>query len=508
MKSMSEQFKAARKAGTPLMAIKTPDPEATMQSLQKLNGKVPIVVWDVIRGLTARNKAGDDAINEALDGGEPGDLVNVVDCTVAAQKLPKGTLLFLLNAHRFLDPASSVFKPDFLQAFWILRDTFKANLRSAVLLAPDLSLPSELQHDVFVLDEPLPKEDSLLEIVTTQIGAFNTSRATASKSQIEVDEETRSKAVDALRGLAAFPSEQAVAMCLSENGVDLEGLWERKRRMISDTKALSVFTGKRSFAGIGGCEQIKKFLQGVINGLDAPQVIVFIDEGEKAFAGASEESSGDNGVSKDAMGQILTYMEDEESDGAIFLGPAGCAKSELAKTLGSEAGIPTIVLDMGGAKGSLMGESEQGIRNALKVITAVGRAYFVMTCNKVNALPAPLKRRFTSGIWYFDLPTSEERPLIWDIQQARFQTTGERGEVKDKDWTGAEIRNCCRLSYRQRITLQEASQYIAPVAKTDAKGIESLRREASGRYLSASYPGLFDMKFESKAASARSFDEE
>lgn len=507
--NMLEQFKAARSVGTPLIAIKTTDPEATMVTLQKLSPKAPIIVYDVIRGWSARNKAGDEAINEALDGKDIGETQDVVGQAIIAHGLPKSTILFMLNVHRFMEPAASVFKPDFVQALWLLRDVFKANLRSAVLLSPDLDLPSELHNDFLVFDEPLPGEADLRSVVEGQIEAVN--EAIKSGHKLHLEEGEIGKCVDALRGLAAYPAEQRFAMSVDKlnRTVDVEALWGHKEQMISETRGLGVGKGKRTFSGIGGCNQAKQFALGIINGREAPRVVVFIDEGEKVFAGATGGVEG-NGVDKDAFGNVLTYMEDEESDGMILVGPAGTAKSEFAKTFGGEAGIPTIFLDINGMKGSLMGESEKGIRHALKVITAVGggRAFFIMTCNKIGVLPPELKRRFASGIWYFDIPTEEERPLIWDIHMNRYKPDGDPADVNDRDWTGAEIRNCCRAAYRQRITVSAASQYIIPVAKADPKGLEGLRREASGRYLSASNPGVFKFDGGSQTAAKRGYAEE
>jgi hypothetical protein len=65
------------------------------------------------------------------------------------------------------------------------------------------------------------------------------------------------KAVDAIIGLAAFPAEQTVAMCLSRNGLDYDDLWERKRQAIEQVRGLSVWRGSESLDDIGGYEALK-----------------------------------------------------------------------------------------------------------------------------------------------------------------------------------------------------------------------------------------------------------
>ena len=61
-------------------------------------------------------------------------------------------------------------------------------------------------------------------------------------------------------------------------------------------------------------------------------------------------------------------------------------------------------------------------------------------------------------------------------------------------WSGANIRDCCELSYAMNISLREASAYIVPALMQDAKGIERLENLADGRFLSASKLGVYQKK--------------
>src|SRR5437667_8685407 len=101
-----------------------------------------------------------------------------------------------------------------------------------------------------------------------------------------------SQSVDALIGLAAFPAEQVLAMSLSKNGLDLDRLWERKCQAVEHTLGLAIWRGGETFDRIGGCDNIKRFLTAVLHGREAPRVIVFVDEIEKAFTGTGTDMSG------------------------------------------------------------------------------------------------------------------------------------------------------------------------------------------------------------------------
>jgi hypothetical protein len=61
----------------------------------------------------------------------------------------------------------------------------------------------------------------------------------------------------------------------------------------------------------------------------------------------------------------------------------------------------------------------------------------------------------------------------------------------DTDWTGSEIRTACEIADSLNCTPKESAQWIVPVCKMAAEQIESLRKQANGRYLSANKPGVY-----------------
>jgi hypothetical protein len=63
---------------------------------------------------------------------------------------------------------------------------------------------------------------------------------------------------------------------------------------------------------------------------------------------------------------------------------------------------------------SLVGASSERLRTVLKIIDAVSQGHmrFVATGNSIMSLPPELRRRFTPGTFFFDLPTSEQREAM------------------------------------------------------------------------------------------------
>lgn len=506
MSQLISQFLSARRCGTPIIAVQTADPAATIAAVcaavpqsYKHGGQdraVCKIEWDLVRGFTGRDTASRDVVKDIV-GKFDASQNNPPVALVMAAKLPSETLLFVHLAHRWAVCPSM--GSSWVQACWLLRDVFKVDRRTLVLLGPSITLPAELAGDVIVLDEPLPNSEQLRAIVEEQF------EAAADDDQFDgaaVMESQLPRAVEALQGLPAFQAEQVTALALRRDGLDLESLWDSKRRQIEQTPGLRVWRGGDSFDAIGGCAVVKQFVGDIMRGEARPNAVVFVDEIEKMLGGSHGDSSG---VSQDQLGVLLSYMQDHNSTGMIFVGPPGAAKSAIAKAAGNRAGIPTIQLDLGAAKGSLVGQSEANIRSALKVITAVsnGRSLWIATCNGIADLPPELRRRFTLGTFFFDLPDEDERRAIWSIWQKHYSLpTADCRLPTDAGWTGAEIKQCCDLAWRLKCSIEQAAAFVVPVSRSAPDALERLRSGAEGRFLSASHPGVYTR--EPKSADHRS----
>ena len=156
-----------------------------------------------------------------------------------------------------------------------------------------------------------------------------------------------------------------------------------------------------------------------------------IDEVEKAFAGVN--GSGDSGVSSRMFGTFLSWLNDHESD-----------------------------------------------------------VFVVCTANDVSKLPPEFGRseRF-DGIFFLDLPSRDEKAAIWDIYRSMFEIDCDQRVPSDTDWTGAEVKACCRLSALLDVPLIQAAQNVVPVAMTASESVERLRTWAGGRCLSANQSGIY-----------------
>ena len=118
--------------------------------------------------------------------------------------------------------------------------------------------------------------------------------------------------------------------------------------------------------------------------------------------------------------------------------------------------------------------------------------FLIATCNDVAKLPPEFSRaeRF-DALYFLDLPTSAEKEAIWNLYSQRFAIPEDQAQPDDTDWTGAEVKACCRLAALLDVPLTQAARHVVPVAVTAAEQVEKLRSWASGRGLSASSPGVY-----------------
>jgi len=479
MAKLTDVMADARAAGTPLVVVQTADQIAAMTAICNSTNGAAKVVWDAARGVMGINDPGKAFVRTL---GSPDEVrmnsTNPATALEMADKLPADGFFFMLNAHRFMQDAI------ISTATLTKREPYKTNGRTLVGLGPTFDLPAELRQDVVVIDDPLPEDGELRAIAEKLTKA----------SGLNCSTESLDRAVDAIRGLSPFSAEQVLAMSLRKSGIDLDSLWERKRQQIEQTKGLRLQLRGPKFSDIGGNAAIVAYARKMMAGKDAPRAIFLIDEIDKSSTGST--GSNANSVDADYLSVLLKEMENRGNDGAILLSPPGCGKTLFALALAMEFGLPLVHFDFGAMKGRYVGDSESAVREAFKVANGIasGRAFVVATCNRLDSLAPELRRRFTAGLWYFDLPDKSERESIWKVQQKAHDLAPLSHSLigfDDEGWTGAEIRNCCRTASRLDLKLCEARKYIVPVCQSDPKSIESLRTLAEGAFLSANYDGTF-----------------
>lgn len=469
------RFKEARRAQVPIVAIETPDPAQTISvMLQACNGGAPRLSWDIGAGLVGLNDSGRKLATELTGGAmvrEPDSVLRL------AVRLPENTILFFHNAHRFIDNVVIT------QLIWNLRDLFKEDKRTLVLLGVMAHIPAELKNDVIRLDEPLPDDAELNAICWRQVEAIAGLDWTP-------DEKMMSRAAAALKGCSAFAAEQLFAMAAGKEQLNLDDLNQAVQGVIEQTPGLSYDSGPETFDVIGGLEAAKRYGRLLFNGPRRPAVVVRVEELEKAMAGASGDTSG---TSSDILQIILSEMEDNGWTGILAYGVPGSGKSLYSKALANTFKARPLRLDANACKDKHVGESGKQIRAALKVIKTIGgkNVFFIASVNKLDTLPPELQRRFRAGVWFFDAPTAADRKAIWEINRRAFSIPDGEPSPDEEGLTGADIRNICEQSYALGLSLADAREFTVPMKFQSPDAIASCRALAHDRFLDANNGGKY-----------------
>ena len=435
-----------------------------------------LALWDVDQGLQIPGSPADAP-------GEDTDPLAAIRALNALATADGTTLLVLQNFHRFLQSAEIV------QALARQIHTGKQNRTFVVILSPVVQIPTELEKLFVVLEHDLPGRDQLQEIA----------RGVATEEDELPTGSKLGTVLDAAAGLTRYEAEGAFALSLVRDGsLRPKSIWELKSQMLKKSGTLSLHRGSDRFENLGGLEALKAFCLRAMRRQGQPDPL-------------------------------------KRPRGVLLLGVSGSGKSAIAKALGNETGRPTLVLDVGALMGSLVGQSEANIRQALKTADAMAPCvlfideldkalsgvassgqtdsgvsarlfgtflswlndhqsdvFVACSANDISKLPPEFSRaeRF-DGVFFLDLPTAEQRQAIWEIYLPMFGLDLSQARPKDDQWTGAEIRACCRLAALLDLPLTAAAQNVVPVAATAAESVEQLRRWASGRCLSAHQPGIY-----------------
>jgi hypothetical protein len=507
-RTVSQEVKLARRVSTPLIAVATPDQAGvTREIIESFNGQAPaIVVWDSARGMTAGNEAARQAM---IDGKLDGEmLTHPVANLRAVLEMPERTMCIMQNAQDHLT------EPVVRQAVSNCRDVMKGNRMTLVMMVPSVNLPESLAHDVMVIDDPLPDDKQIEAIVAQTVEA-----ASAAKTIKRPTKAVIRDAVSSMKGLSGFEIDQATALTLDQfDRLDPKAMFERRNSFIENVRGLSVDRFAKTYADIRGNERAKWFCERLFNGPEAPHVILRIDELDKKLGGGTEQLERGGATQGDELNVLLETMEDEGWSGQIDYGQPGSGKTMLTRTTGPTFGVQTLSLDIGGTRSKYVGESEANIREAMRTVKAIGgnRVYVMATCNELDSLKPELKRRFTDGVFFFDLPDEVEREAMWELYTKMFGLSAvqlrevphpsQSADVDDDGWTGAEIRNACWLAYRLDIPLIEAAREIIPIAKADPESVSRRRLRAHNTFKSAAKAGIYKMPGPSANRVVRSFE--
>lgn len=460
--------------------IQTFEPDEALREIGELcrERNWRLATWDLDGGLKPGSQSG--AASAPAMASDPLAAVRAVSGLASTEG---ASLLVLRNFHRFLGSAEVIQALEHQLAQGKVLRTF------VVILAPVVQLPVELERLFVVMPHDLPDRDQLRSIAT----------AIATEPGELPEGSKLDQVLDAAAGLTRYEAEGAFSLSLIRHRqLEPSALWELKTQSLLKTGLLSLYRGTAAFSEIGGLDSLKAFCL-------------------RSLRASRRQRPG------------------LQPKGILLLGLPGSGKSAFCKALGNETGRPTVILDVGALMGSLVGQTEERTRQALRIADAMAPCilmidevekalsgvsnsgqndsgvsarmfgsllswlndhesdvFVVCTANDVTKLPPEFTRaeRF-DGTFFLDLPAAEQKQQIWEMYTSQFDLDRQQRRPDDSQWTGAEIRACCRLSALLDVPLIQAALQVVPVAVTAAEAVERMRSWAGGRCLSADRAGLY-----------------
>jgi ATP-dependent 26S proteasome regulatory subunit len=260
---------------------------------------------------------------------------------------PKRILPFLLEFHDpgvfiledfhfFLDERSPT-APLVVRQMRDLVAPFKAARKSVVLLSSVLKIPPELEKDLTVLDLEMPGEEELAALLDDTVEQVKDNP----RVEVNLGDGGREKVVKALTGLTRSEAENGLAKVIVTRSrldpEDVDLLLAEKEQIIRKSGMLEFYSSPDRFGSIGGLENLKSWLR----------------QRGKAFSEAARQFGLPS------------------PKGLLLVGVPGCGKSLSAKAVAAEWKMPLLKFDLAKVFGSLVGQSEENMRRALKMAEAV-----------------------------------------------------------------------------------------------------------------------------------------
>jgi AAA+ superfamily predicted ATPase len=381
--------------------------------------------------------------------------------------------------------------------------------KSIVVTTPACKIPDELKDEAVIVDFPPPDSvelQAVLDRLTQTPGV-----------KVTLTELGREKLVQAALGLTTSQAQRTIAKAIVKDGSlndqDIQLVTDEKKQIIRESEALEFYPVTETPDDVGGLGILKDWLR----------------LRERAFT----QEARDYGL--------------PSPKGIALIGIPGTGKSLTAKMIGGLWRLPLLRLDVGSLFGSLVGESEERTRRALRLAETVAPCiiwideiekglahggldsgtstrvfgtiltwmqektvpcFVVATANDISSLPPELLRkgRFDE-VFFLDLPTLEERKEIFSVHVRKRKRIAqdydcERLARESEGYVGAEIEqaiiDAMYLAFNEHREFATEDVSIAlrrqvPLSVSQRETIGSLREWLrEGRAQSASFAEVKD----------------
>src|SRR5690606_3092871 len=216
----------------------------------------------------------------------------------------------------------------------------KAN-KTVILLGPVLKLPPELEKEIAVVDFELPTSEQLQRRLDDMTARLQES----SRIEVRLERRQRAQLVQACLGLTAVEADNALAKAVVQaegvlDGRAIEAVTAEKKQIIRKSGLLEYYDNTELIDNVGGLDTLKTWLR--------KRMRAFTDEARIFGLPAPK--------------------------GILLVGVQGCGKSLIARSVASMWRLPLLRMDAGRLFASLVGSSEENLRQAIKTAESIAPA--------------------------------------------------------------------------------------------------------------------------------------
>lgn len=374
-------------------------------------------------------------------------------------------------------------------------------LKKIFIIAPELAIPTTLQHCLYVVDVPPPNAKELHDLVTALVDRY---------------------------GAQQLPSDVVQEMALALTGLTLDDSYHLVCKVLS--------AGEASRHQL--LQEIRASKKNLTAGADCLEYVVAEkDLNEVAGFANFKQWMADRAR---LFNQAAVAAGTPTPRGILIMGISGCGKSLCAKAIPKVWNVPLFRLDMNLVFSGADGSPQQSFHRALKTIEAMAPVvlwideienglgtndltkpaqaqifaafltwmqekpplvFVVATANRIEYLPAEMirKGRFDQ-VFFVDLPNDAEREDLIDLclQRHGVYTADfdmRRLVTETKDWNGAEIEQVIEsaqvhcLSEERPLTTKDILEHalnVVPLSQTMSEQIKAIKDWAWDRAVPAS----------------------
>ncbi|MFC4048558.1 AAA family ATPase [Actinomadura syzygii] len=495
--SVHDDLNLYLRARVPMIVLVTVEERRALEVLDEVrvgrDARSDLVMWDVARGLTSRD-------GRSLPTAATPDAALDKIAEMARGNPNRKDLYVLKDFHEFWHR-----NPAVKRKLRNLAHELVSTYSSLVVTTHSADVPPELGDDVVVLDMPLPDLRELRADLDALIAQ--------TRVECDLTQHGRSRLAQAALGLTAAQARRAFSKAIVRDKVldemDIPAVLEEKKAVIRASQALEYYSSEDTLDDVGGLELLKEWLT----------------------------------LRESAFGEEAAKFGLPAPKGMALIGIPGTGKSLTAKMISGLWRLPLLRLDVGALFGSLVGESEERLRLALKITEVVSPCvlwideieksmasgggdggtsqrvfgtiltwmqektapvFVVATANDVGALPPEtLRRGRFDEVFFLDLPTDEERREILTVHlRKRRRDPGAFDVLRlarmSDGYVGAEIEQAIVDAMHRAFAdgprdvttddIAAAIGRLVPLSKSQRERVEDLRAWLrDGRAQSASF---------------------